>query len=296
MKKEIRIALTAILAIVVVWLGINFLKGRSLAQGKLYYATFNNINGLTTSNPIMANGYRVGTVQTVSYDYQHPGHIVVGFSVDNQMVIPAGTTAQIDSDLMGNVNMTLLLPTSTAETLQAGDTIPGSLYTGALSQAAQLIPIVEQILPKIDSIARSINQIVADPAIKNTLHNADDITTQLTTTTRELNVLLATANQQMPSLVSKAQNVMTNAEQVSQQLANADIEKTLQQLELTVANLKEITQKLNTKEGSAGQLINDPTLYNNLTETLQAADALLKDVKANPKRYINVSVFGRKQK
>lgn len=296
MKKEIRIALTAILAIVVVWLGINFLKGRSLAQGKLYYATFNNINGLTTSNPIMANGYRVGTVQTVSYDYQHPGHIVVGFSVDNQMVIPAGTTAQIDSDLMGNVNMTLLLPTNTAETLQAGDTIPGSLYTSALSQAAQLIPIVEQILPKIDSIARSINQIVADPAIKNTLHNADDITTQLTTTTRELNVLLATANQQMPSLVSKAQNVMTNAEQVSQQLANADIEKTLQQLELTVANLKEITQKLNTKEGSAGQLINDPTLYNNLTETLQAADALLKDVKANPKRYINVSVFGRKQK
>lgn len=296
MKKEIRIALTAILAIVVVWLGINFLKGRSLAQGKLYYATFNNINGLTTSNPIMANGYRVGTVQTISYDYQHPGHIVVGFSVDNQMVIPAGTTAQIDSDLMGNVNMTLLLPTNTAETLQAGDTIPGSLYTSALSQAAQLIPIVEQILPKIDSIARSINQIVADPAIKNTLHNADDITTQLTTTTRELNVLLATANQQMPSLVSKAQNVMTNAEQVSQQLANADIEKTLQQLELTVANLKEITQKLNTKEGSAGQLINDPTLYNNLTETLQAADALLKDVKANPKRYINVSVFGRKQK
>lgn len=296
MKKEIRIALTAILAIVVVWLGINFLKGRSLAQGKLYYATFNNINGLTTSNPIMANGYRVGTVQTVSYDYQHPGHIVVGFSVDNQMVIPAGTTAQIDSDLMGNVNMTLLLPTNTAETLQAGDTIPGSLYTSALSQAAQLIPIVEQILPKIDSIARSINQIVADPAIKNTLHNADDITTQLTTTTRELNVLLATANQQMPSLVSKAQNVMTNAEQVSQQLANADIEKTLQQLELTVANLKEITQKLNTKEGSAGQLINDPTLYNNLTETLQAADALLKDVKANPRRYINVSVFGRKQK
>ena len=296
MKKEIRIALTAILAIVVVWLGINFLKGRSLAQGKLYYATFNNINGLTTSNPIMANGYRVGAVQTVSYDYQHPGHIVVGFSVDNQMVIPAGTTAQIDSDLMGNVNMTLLLPTNTAETLQAGDTIPGSLYTSALSQAAQLIPIVEQILPKIDSIARSINQIVADPAIKNTLHNADDITTQLTTTTRELNVLLATANQQMPSLVSKAQNVMTNAEQVSQQLANADIEKTLQQLELTVANLKEITQKLNTKEGSAGQLINDPTLYNNLTETLQAADALLKDVKANPKRYINVSVFGRKQK
>ena len=296
MKKEIRIALTAILAIVVVWLGINFLKGRSLAQGKLYYATFNNINGLTTSNPIMANGYRVGTVQTVSYDYQHPGHIVVGFSVDNQMVIPAGTTAQIDSDLMGNVNMTLLLPTNTAETLQVGDTIPGSLYTSALSQAAQLIPIVEQILPKIDSIARSINQIVADPAIKNTLHNADDITTQLTTTTRELNVLLATANQQMPSLVSKAQNVMTNAEQVSQQLANADIEKTLQQLELTVANLKEITQKLNTKEGSAGQLINDPTLYNNLTETLQAADALLKDVKANPKRYINVSVFGRKQK
>ena len=296
MKKEIRIALTAILAIVVVWLGINFLKGRSLAQGKLYYATFNNINGLTTSNPIMANGYRVGTVQTISYDYQHPGHIVVGFSVDNQMVIPAGTTAQIDSDLMGNVNMTLLLPTNTAETLQAGDTIPGSLYTSALSQAAQLIPIVEQILPKIDSIAHSINQIVADPAIKNTLHNADDITTQLTTTTRELNVLLATANQQMPSLVSKAQNVMTNAEQVSQQLANADIEKTLQQLELTVANLKEITQKLNTKEGSAGQLINDPTLYNNLTETLQAADALLKDVKANPKRYINVSVFGRKQK
>lgn len=296
MSKEIRIALIALLAIVILWLGINFLKGRTLAKGIIYYAQFDNVNGLTTSNPIMANGYRVGTVRTVNYDYTHPGHIVVGFSIDKNLPIPNGSTAEIESDLMGNLKMNLLLANDESKLMQPGDTLMGFLYQGKLEQAATLIPVLQQILPKVDSIAHQLNIIMADPAITASLHNVQQITTDLTTSTKELNTLLATTNKNMPQLMQKAQGVMTNAEQVSQQLSQLDLNATMKELDQAIADIHAITQKLNQKEGSMGQLINDPALYNKLNETLQSANALLEDIRQHPKRYVSVSVFGKKEK
>ena len=113
MKKEIKIALVAIAAIVILFFGMNFLKGISLFSEKnVYYARFSNINGLTANNPIFANGYQVGLVKDIQFDYSGQGDIIVAFSLNDKMHLPVGTAAAIESDFMGNVRMNLVLPTT----------------------------------------------------------------------------------------------------------------------------------------------------------------------------------------
>ena len=172
MKKEIKIALVAIAGIVVLFFGMNFLKGISLFSEKnVYYATFSDISGLSASNPIFANGYQVGIVRDIAFDYSGGGDIVVAFTLDDKMQLPKGTTAAIESDFMGNVKMNLLLTPALSKNadgtpvpsqqgyLSVGDTICGSMAEGLMSRAAALIPAVEQMLPKVDSILASVNAL-----------------------------------------------------------------------------------------------------------------------------------------
>ncbi len=294
--KEINIALTTILAIIVLFFGIKFLKGKSmLSNNNTYYALFHDINGLSSSNPVLANGYQVGIVQDIKYDYEKPGNIVVALDIDKNLQLPAGTTAEIDSDFMGNVKLNLLLTDSPLK-LTPGDTISGHIQGSALAEAAKLIPTVEKILPKLDSIMIHLNNILSDPAIKSTLHNADHITSDLTTSTQQLNTLLAQLNNKVPGLMTKADGVLDNTNKLTGQLADADLAQTVKQLDQTIANLKNITGKLNDKDGSLGLLMNDPELYNNLTKTLHSADTLLNNLREHPKRYVHFSVFGKKDK
>ena len=169
MKKEIKIALVAIAAIVILFFGMNFLKGISLFSEKnVYYARFSNINGLTANNPIFANGYQVGLVKDIHFDYSGQGDIIVAFSLNDKMHLPVGTAAAIESDFMGNVRMNIVLPTNNTPLptgegsgvglsplptgegagvglLHKGDTIPGSQAEGLMARAAALLPAVEQM-------------------------------------------------------------------------------------------------------------------------------------------------------
>ena len=307
MKKEIKIALVAIAAIVILFFGMNFLKGISLFSEKnVYYARFSNINGLTANNPIFANGYQVGLVKDIQFDYSGQGDIIVAFSLDDKMHLPVGTAAAIESDFMGNVRMNLVLPTTTTPLptgegsgmglLHKGDTIPGSQAEGLMARAAALLPAVEQMLPKLDSILMSVNTLLADPSIARTLHHAEHITADLTTSTRQLNTLMANLNRQMPALMSKADGVLDNTQQLTQNLAAVDIDATMQKVDRTLANVEATAKQLSQPNGTLGLLMNDPSLYNRLNGTLNSAEMLLNDVREHPKRYINVSVFGRKSK
>ena len=307
MNKELKIALVAIAAIVILFFGMNFLKGISLFSEKnVYFARFSNINGLTANNPIFANGYQVGLVKDIHFDYSGHGDIIVAFSLDDKMHLPVGTTAAIGSDFMGNVSMNLVLPTTNTPLptgegsgmglLHKGDTIPGVQTEGIMARAAALLPAIEQMLPKLDSILMSVNTLMADPAIAHTLHNVDRISSDLTTSTRQLNTLMANFNRQMPSLMTKADGVLDNAQQLTQNLSAIDLNTTMQKVDRTLANVEAVTQKLNQPNGSAGLLMNDPTLYNRVNGTLNSAEQLLNDLREHPKRYINISIFGKKEK
>lgn len=297
LTKEIKIALVAIVGILVMYFGINFLKGMNLfSTNNAYYMTFDDIQGLGASTPIYADGYKVGTVDGMDYDYKENGPIKVKVDINKDLRIPQGSKAEIVKDLMGNLQVNLLLANNPRERVEPGGVIPGAVNGGMMDKAANLIPVVEKMLPKLDSILTSVNALLADPALAASLHNVETITSNLTVSTRELNTLMAGLNKQVPGMVRKANGVLDNTNRLTANLASLDVQGTLNKVNQTLESAHQFTEKLNSNQGSLGLLMNDTKLYDNLTSTMSHADSLVIDLKAHPKRYVHFSVFGRKDK
>ena len=297
LTKEIKIALVAIVGILVMYFGINFLKGMNLfSTNNAYYMTFDDIQGLGASTPIYADGYKVGTVDGMEYDYKENGPIKVKVDINKDLRIPQGSKAEIVKDLMGNLQVNLLLANNPRERVEPGGVIPGAVNGGMMDKAANLIPVVEKMLPKLDSILTSVNALLADPALAASLHNVETITSNLTISTRELNTLMAGLNKQVPGMVRKANGVLDNTNRLTANLASLDVQGTLNRVNQTLESAHQFTEKLNSNQGSLGLLMNDTKLYDNLTSTMSHADSLVIDLKAHPKRYVHFSVFGRKDK
>ena len=297
LTKEIKIALVAIVGILVMYFGINFLKGMNLfSTNNAYYMTFDDIQGLGASTPIYADGYKVGTVDGMEYDYKENGPIKVKVDINKDLRIPQGSKAEIVKDLMGNLQVNLLLANNPRERVEPGGVIPGAVNGGMMDKAANLIPVVEKMLPKLDSILTSVNALLADPALAASLHNVETITSNLTVSTRELNTLMAGLNKQVPGMVRKANGVLDNTNRLTANLASLDVQGTLNKVNQTLESAHQFTEKLNSNQGSLGLMMNDTRLYDNLTSTMSHADSLVIDLKAHPKRYVHFSVFGRKDK
>ena len=297
LTKEIKIALVAIVGILIMYFGINFLKGMNLfSTNNTYFITFDDIQGLGASTPIYADGYKVGTVDGLEYDYKENGPIKVKVDINKDLRIPQGSKAEIVKDLMGNLQVNLLLANNPRERVEPGGIIPGAVNGGMMDKAANLIPVVEKMLPKLDSILTSVNALLADPALPASLHNVETITSNLTVSTRELNTLMAGLNKQVPGMIGKANGVLDNTNRLTANLASLDVQGTLNKVNQTLESAHQFTEKLNSNQGSLGLLMNDTKLYDNLTSTMSHADSLVIDLKAHPKRYVHFSVFGRKDK
>lgn len=297
MSKEIKIALVAIVGILVMYFGINFLKGVSIwASDNYYYITFKDIQGLSASTPIYADGYKVGTVDAIEFDYGQTTPIKVKANIDKQLRIPAGSTAEIEKDLMGNLKVHLLLANNPRERIEPGGTIPGIVEDGVMTKVAEMVPDIEKMMSKLDSILNSLNALVADPALAKSLHNIENITDNLSTSSRELNTLMTGLNKQVPGMLHHANGVLENTDKFTSNLAELDVHGTLERVNRTLANAEEFTNKLNSSKGSLGLLMNDKGLYNNLNATLRDADSLVIDLKQHPKRYVHFSLFGKKDK
>lgn len=297
LTKEIKIALVAIVGILIMYFGINFLKGMNLfSTNNTYFITFDDIQGLGASTPIYADGYKVGTVDGLEYDYKENGPIKVKVDIIKDLRIPQGSKAEIVKDLMGNLQVNLLLANNPRERVEPGGIIPGAVNGGMMDKAASLVPVVEKMLPKLDSILTSVNALLADPALAASLHNVETITSNLTVSTRELNTLMTGLNKQVPGMIGKANGVLDNTNRLTANLASLDVQGTLNKVNQTLESAHQFTEKLNSNQGSLGLLMNDTKLYDNLTSTMSHADSLVIDLKAHPKRYVHFSVFGRKDK
>lgn len=297
LTKEIKIALVAIVGILILYFGINFLKGMNLfSTNNTYFITFDDIQGLGASTPIYADGFKVGTVDGLEYDYKENGPIKVKVDIIKDLRIPQGSKAEIVKDLMGNLQVNLLLANNPRERVEPGGVIPGAVNGGMMDKAANLVPVVEKMLPKLDSILTSVNALLADPALAASLHNVETITSNLTVSTRELNTLMAGLNKQVPGMIGKANGVLDNTNRLTANLASLDVQGTLNKVNQTLESAHQFTEKLNSNQGSLGLLMNDTKLYDNLTSTMGHADSLVIDLKAHPKRYVHFSVFGRKDK
>ena len=296
-SKEVKIALVAILGIVVLYYGLTFLKGLTVfSSDNSYYVTFTDVSGVSASTPVYANGYKVGVIKDIQYNYDPQGKIAAEMGLDKQMRLPQGSHAEIASDLLGNIKINLVLGADPIHMLAKGDTITGGEELGMMKKLGAMVPAIEAIMPKLDSIMTSLNLLLADPALRQTLHNVEGMTDNLNATSRDLRSLSASLNREMPAMMQKTNGVLDNTQQLTGNLAAVDVASMTASINQTLANVNEMTRKLNSTEGTLGLLMRDATLYNNLTATTASADSLLIDLKAHPKRYVHFSIFGKKDK
>lgn len=311
MKKfftnEVKIALTAILALVLLFFGLRYLKGLSLfGTDKCYYVKTDNVSGLASACPVYANGFKVGTVNRIIFNYENGDEIVLALDLDKKFNLPEGSFAAIVPSLMGGTTVELTLGKS-GKICQPGDTIFGGVDGGILSKAADLMPTIQNMMPKLDSILARVNTLLQDTALDMTVENVGAISSQLKSTTSQLNTMMASINRELPGLMQGAKSSLKNIDDLTDNLNSAvskvDLEKTIANIDATLANVKSVTDKLSSDKGTLGALMNDRSLYNNLNtsmqslnSTLRSTDSLVTDLKSNPKRYVHFSVFGKKDK
>lgn len=305
MKKEIKIALTAIVALVLLFIGLNFLKGINVFKStNTYYVKFKDVAGLAVSNPVYANGYPVGIVRTINYDYQRGENVVVAIELDDDMRVPAQTRAELETELMGGVKMLLVLGPNPAKNIEQGDTIQGGMHLGAMDKLNDMIPTVEKMLPKLDSIMDNLNRLTGDPALAATLHNAQAITDNLKESSIQLNSMM---HNDLPPMLANLKSASANANRLTANLAAIDVQTTINSVNATLTSAHNLAnqlgdmstnldRKLKSKDNTLGLFLNDTNVYDNLNSTLRNADSLMIDLKAHPKRYVHFSVFGKKEK
>lgn len=292
--KEVRIGLTGIVALFILIYGINYLKGINLFKPTSYfYVKYSNINGLTVSSPVFADGYKIGLVHDIHYDYNNPGNVTVVVELNTQTRIPKGSWAELETEMLGGVKMNLMLVNNPRESYAIGDTIPGKENKGLTASVNTLLPQVEKMIPKLDSILTSLNCILGDENIPATLRSIKNITANLEVSTTHLNALM---RRDIPQLTSKLNTIGDNFIYISSNLKEIDFDGTFSRIDSTLYNVKLVTEKLNRKDNTVGLLLNDPDFYNNLNATANNAANLLEDLQAHPKRYVHFSIFGRKDK
>lgn len=303
--REVKIALTTIVAIVLVYLLINFMKGINVFKSSnTYYVRFDNIAGLAVSNAVYANGYPVGIVRGIQYDYGNHERVVVAIELDKEMHMPRGTKAELVTSLMGGVTMSLILGPNPTDNLTQGDTISGGLHEGAVEKVEALMPTIMDMLPKLDSIVTNMARLSADPALAQTLRNTAEITNNLLRTSAKLDAMVG---RDLPQMMQNLNKTSRNVERLSNNLAAINLQETMNEVNASLAEVKQfsaninamtydLNSKLNSRDNTFGLLLNDRKLYDNLNRTVSSADSLLINIKAHPKRYVHFSIFGKKDK
>lgn len=292
-SKEFIVGAIGILALLLIYLMINFFKGIDLFKdGERYYVKFDNIGQVVNSSPIYLNGYKAGNVQGISYDFKNMKSVIVTIDIDKRLRIPQGSYAEVSNHMLGGSDVSIILSNSDKFILP-GDTIEGRLNKGLQGEMGDVIPTVTDMIPKVDSILISLNTLLAAPELHNSIKNVERLTSDLTTTTAQINSLLG---KDIPQITERMVKMEDDVLAVSSQIKEVDYKALFASLETTLNNLEAITQALNNGEGTAGLLLKDSSLYSKLDSTCSAANALLTDLKNNPKRYVHFSIFGGKDK
>lgn len=295
MNKEFKIGLAGIAALLILFFGINYLKGINMFKPEsYYYVEYTNINGLALSSPVYANGFKVGLVRDIKYNYAKPGYVVVGIEMDEIMKIPVGSKAELVTEMLGTVKMNINLNLQEKNYINPGDTIEGYTNDGIMGKAEkELMPQMEKMMPKLDSILSSLNKLLADPSLSNTIKNAENLTASLNQTSKHLETLMSN---DIPQLTGNVTAITEDLKVISGNLKNVDYADTFKKVDATLQNVHLLTEKLTRKDNTLGLLLNDSALYNNLNATTSNAASLLEDLQKHPKRYVHFSLFGRKDK
>lgn len=313
-SNETKVGTVAVVAIVLLILGFNFLKGKQLfSKSTILYAKFENVQGLANSNQVVINGLQIGTVYDIA-PTKDMHQILVTLNITKDINIPTNSVAIIKSSLLGTTTLDIKLGSATTF-LKPKDTVITEVNFGLLNDVLKKVdPVLYQVtnaVSSIDTFLKNLNTIV-DPRAKNnigaTLENLKLLTTSLTVSSASLQQLLNTQTGTLAKTLNnlssvtgnlasnndKISGVLTNLDKTATNLSQLNLQKTLDSLDATINNLKFLVGKLDKNDGTIGLLLNDPSLYKNLASTANKLNLLIDDIRVNPKRYVNISILGKK--
>lgn len=298
LTREVRVGIMTIVAIFVLYFGLNFLKGVDIfSPVNYYFATYEQIDGLVPSSPVFIKGYKVGQVEEIKYDFMQETAFTVKISVSKDIRLPQGTALELfDDGLMGGKAVQLKYAPFTASTAiyTSGDTLKSTVGSGLMDKlAGDLMPKIENIAEQTDSLLRSVRLLVDGGSVQNSLISIEKTTADLAESSAQLKKLM---KYDMPQLIGNVNTLTGDFKVVSGNLRKIDFASTFNQVDLTIKDLNQITRKMNEGEGSVGLLLNDKNLYMNLVSVSNSADQLLIDLKKTPKRYVHFSLFGTREK
>lgn len=294
-SKELQIGLSTLCALAILFFGIDFLKGVNIFHASnYYYATYDNVNGLAISAPVTVNGFKVGQVRTIEYQYDNPGTVKVELSLDSELKVPEGSRALLTTDMLGTASIALNLANSTTY-IPVGSKIEGGQASGLMDGITNnIMPAISAIAPKVDTLLTTTNRLLSDPALAASIQRMDAITANLQASSANLNRTVA----MMPAIAGDIKTITGNFTGTSDQLLTfsqtmnrVPVDSLANQIQLTTANLRALTEQLNDRNSTLGLLMNDPALYNNLNSTVRSLDSLFVDIKAHPKRYISIKLL-----
>lgn len=295
LSREVKIGVVVVIAIGMLYFGLNYLKGINIFQPTTYfYAQYDRVDGIVPTTPVMINGYQVGHVSEIIFDYTKEAPITLQITVDENLVVPQGTIAEVyDTGLMGDKAIQLKLGKS-KELMQPGDTLKTSIQGGLMDAVSTaLLEPIEAMMPELDSTLTAVKEIVQSQRIQEIMANTANATNNLQNASARLDSMMANDIQ---VAIKDIKNIAANFSNVSNEINAVQWDSTLHSIETVIANLEMVSNQIKSNNNTLGALLNDKELYQNLDSTVQSANALLIDLKENPKRYVHFSVFGSKEK
>lgn len=294
--KEVIIGLCVAVAILILCFGIEFLKGINVFKpANFYYAEYENVEGLEVAAPVTIDGYKVGQVREINFNYEGPGKIQVLLALNKQLLVPEDSEALIGSTLLSGSYIEIKRGKS-SEMLPVGSVIQSGVTPDLMSSLSNdIIPKVESVVPKVDTLLVNVNKLVTDPALEASLQNLELITANLHSTSGNLDLIM---RRQVPTILNGANATMTrldsisaNLEILSATLKSLPLDQTVSNVNGLTANLQEFSANLNNPHSTLGELTQDSELYDRLNRLTADIDSLIIDIKKNPKRYISIKLL-----
>jgi len=304
LSREIKTGIIVVAGIVALIFGLSYLKSSALFEkSKTFYAVYDDVGGLQPGTKVTINGFNVGNVTDIRFR-DGSGKLLVTLTVTNEFEFSSNSIAELfDTGIIGGKGVQIVPVLDNAPPAKSGDTLQSKIKPGLTELVQQkLTPLqmkVEGAVSNADSLLMNVNQILDDPTkkqLQQTIASLNQLVKSFKTSADNLNVLLENNKMQLDSSLKNVSHITSNFSKLSDSLVNADLGGTLEQFQGTVGKLNSILAKIEQGEGSLGKLHKDDALYNNLAEASRELDLLLQDFRLNPKRYVNVSVFGKKQK
>ena len=303
-SREVKTGILAIGAILLFVFGYSFLKGTNLFQdSRVFFVKYENVEGLATSAPVTINGLNVGKVNDIRFADGNGG-LVVKFTVDNAFVFSKSSKVRIYSDgLIGGKSLGIFLEYDPENIAKSGDTLSGAIDGGMLDAVTKALgPLEDRLtstLISVDSMLLSVNDILDKDTrlhLKQAIQNLNGTMSSLNGASGKLNTLLANNAGKMDRTFTNLDEMSLNFSKFSDSLAQIQTGKLVADLQDVIGRFDAIVTGLDNGEGSVGKLLKDEKLYENLEGASKELEKLLEDVRLNPKRYVHVSVFGKKQK